>query len=82
MNEGLQIVLVGHFHGLVRRIDPLHRQLQRLAAAHRAHSRSGGIDFLGFYAGWGEEGVFRFACEEGEVGHAIHPLLNELLKLL
>ena len=57
MDKGLQVVLVGHFHGVVRRIDPLNRQLQRLAAAHRAHGRSGGVDFFGFHAGRGEEGV-------------------------
>ena len=69
MDEGLEIVLVGHFHGLVRGIDPLDRQFQRLAAAHGAHGGSGGVDFLRFDAGGGKEGVVRLGLEKGEVGH-------------
>ena len=51
---------VGHLHGAVGGIDPLHRQLQRLPAAHRAHGGGGGIHTLGFYGGRGEHGVFGF----------------------
>ena len=69
MDEGLEIVLVGHFHGLVRGIDPLDRQFQRLAAAHGAHGGSGGVDFLRFDAGGGKEGVVRLRLEKGEVHH-------------
>ena len=71
MDEGLEIVLVGYFHGLVRGIDPLDRQFQRLAAAHRTHGRGSGVDFLRFDAGGGKEGVFGFRLEKGEVGHGI-----------
>ena len=60
VDKGLQVVLVGHFHGAVGGIDPLNRQFQRLAAADSAHGRSGGVDFFGFHAGRGEEGVFGF----------------------
>ena len=69
MQQGLQIVLVGHRDGLVRRIHPLHRQLQRLPTAHRAHGRGGGKHFLGFDGGRGKEGIFRFGGKIGEVGH-------------
>lgn len=50
MDQGLQVILVGHLHGLIRRIDPLNRQLQRLSAADSTHGRSGSIDLLGFHA--------------------------------
>ena len=42
---------VGHLHGIVGSIDPLHRQLQRLPAAHRAHGGRGGIHALGLCRG-------------------------------
>ena len=64
MQKGLQIVLVGHLHGVVGGIDPLHRQLQRFAAAHRTHGGRGGIDFLRLCGGRGEHGVFGFSLEE------------------
>ena len=69
MDEGLQVVLVGHAHGVVRGVHPPHRQLQRLAAAHGAQGRGGGINLLGFHAGGGKEGVGGDGLEEGEVGH-------------
>ena len=64
MDEGLQVILIGHFHGLVRGIDPLDRQFQRLAAAHGAHGGSGGVDFFRFHTGGGKEGVFRLGREK------------------
>ena len=82
MNEGLQIVLVGHFHGLVRRIDPLHRQLQRLAAAHRTHGRGRRIDFLGFHAGRSKEGIFAFFYKKKKIRHKNTPLKNTILRIL
>ena len=72
MDKGLQVILVGHFHGAVGGIDPLNRQFQRLAASHRAHGRGGGVDSFGFHAGRGEEGVFGFLLEEGEISHEIY----------
>ena len=50
-------------------IHPLHRQLQRLPAPHRAHRRGGGEHFLGFDGRIGKEGVFGAGGEIGEVGH-------------
>lgn len=44
MNQGLQIILKRKCHGPVCRIDPLHRQLQRLAAADGTHGRRSRID--------------------------------------
>src|SRR5699024_6891313 len=73
VDEGLQIVLVGHFHGLVRRIDPLHRQLQRLPAAHCAHGRGRSIDFLSFHTRRSKEGILGFLQEKREVGHDRSP---------
>ena len=46
MDQRLEVVLVGHLHGVVCRIDPLHRQLQRLPAAHGTHSRAGMVHLL------------------------------------
>ena len=69
MQQGLQVVLVGHRDGLVCRIHPLHRQLQRLPTPHRAHRRGGGEHFLGLDGRIGEEGVFGVGGEIGEVGH-------------
>ena len=60
-------------HGSVRRIHPLDRQLQRLAAAHRAHGRGGGVDFFGLDAGRGEKGVFFFLGKGRKVGHHHSP---------
>ena len=57
VQQGLQVVLVGHRDGLVCRIHPLHRQLQRLPAPHRAHRRRGGEHFLGLDGGRCEEGI-------------------------
>ena len=69
MQQGLQIVLVGHRDGLVCRIHPLHRQLQRLPTPHSAHGRGGGEHFLGFDGRISEEGIFGFCGKIGEVGH-------------
>ena len=69
MQQGLQIILVGHRDGLVRRIHPLHRQLQRLPTPHRAHGRGGGEHFLGFDGSRGKEGILGFGGKIGEVGH-------------
>ena len=57
MQKGLQIVLVGHLHGAVGSIDPLHRQFQCFPTAHRTHGRGGCIHPLGFYGGRGEHGA-------------------------
>ena len=72
MQQGLQVVLVGHRDGLVCRIYPLHRQLQRLPAPHRAHRRGGGEHFLGLDGRISEEGIFGAGGEIGEVGHKNH----------
>lgn len=81
MQQGLQVVLVGHRDSLVRRIHPLHRQLQRLPAPHRAHRRGGGEHFLGLDGSRCEEGVFGVGGEIGEVGHIItFPLFCTLKK--
>ena len=69
MQQGLQVVLVGHRNGFVCRIHPLHRQLQRLPTAHSAHGRGGGEHFLGLDGGRGKEGIFGAGGEIGEVGH-------------
>ena len=79
MNEGLQIVFVGHFHGLVRCIYPFYCQLQCLTAAYCTHGRSRNINFLSFHAGGGEEGIFSFGFEKGEVSHHI---ISSILFLL
>ena len=71
MQQGLQVVLVGHRDGLICRIHPLHRQLQRLPAPHCAHRRGGGEHFLGLDGRIGEEGIFGAGGEIGEVGHKI-----------
>lgn len=76
MDEGLQVVLVGHAHGVVRGVHPPHRQLQRLAAAHGAQGRGRGINLLGFHAGGGKEGVGGDGLEEGEVGHSVSSSLS------
>ena len=73
MQQGLQVVLVGHRDGFVCRIYPLHRQLQRLPAPHRAHRRGGGEHFLGLDGRIGEEGIFRSGGKIGEVGHGKAP---------
>ena len=73
MQEGLQVVLVGHRDGFVCRIHPLHRQLQRLPASHRAHRRGGGEHFLGLDGRISEEGVFGLGGKIGEVGHGKAP---------
>ena len=73
VQQGLQVVLVGHRDGLVCRIHPLHRQLQRLPAPHRAHRRGGGEHFLGLDGRIGEEGIFGAGGEIGEVGHGRAP---------
>ena len=75
VNQRLQVVLIGHLHGVICRVDPLHRQFQRLAAAHRTHGRSRSVDCLGFDAGRGKEGIFGFGLEEGEVSHRRSPHL-------
>ena len=69
VQQGLQVVLVGHRDGLICRIHPLHRQLQRLPTPHRAHRRGGGEHFLGLDGGRCKEGIFRVGGEIGEVGH-------------
>ena len=69
VQQGLQVVLVGHRDGFICRIHPLHRQLQRLPAPHRAHRRGGGEHFLGLDGRIGEEGIFGAGGEIGEVGH-------------
>ena len=69
MQQGLQVVLVGHRDGFVCRIHPLHRQLQRLPTPHRAHRRGGGEHFLGLDGRISEEGIFGAGGEIGEVGH-------------
>ena len=79
VNEGLQIVFVGHFHGLVRCIYPFYCQLQCLTAAYCTHGRSRNINFLSFHAGGGEEGIFSFGFEKGEVSHHI---ISSILFLL
>ena len=76
VQKGLQVVLVGHRDGLVCRIHPLHRQLQRLPAPHRAHRRGGGEHFLGLDGGIGKEGIFGMGGEIGEVGHENQLLFN------
>ena len=73
MQQGLQVILVGHRDGFVCRIHPLHRQLQRLPASHRAHRRGGEEHFLGLDGGIGEEGIFGMGGEIGEVGHGWAP---------
>lgn len=60
MDEGLQIVLIGHFYILVRRIDPLDRQFQRFPTTYGAHGGSGGVDFLCFHTGKRKQRVFFF----------------------
>ena len=73
VQQGLQVVLVGHRDGLVCRIHPLHRQLQRLPAPHRAHRRGGGEHFLGLDGSKRKHGIFRFGGKIGEVGHGKAP---------
>ena len=63
----------------VCRIHPLHRQLQRLPAPHRAHRRGGGEHFLGLDGRIGEEGIFGAGGEIGEVGHKNQLLYVERL---
>ena len=57
VDQGLEVVLVGHLHGVIGRIDPFDRQFQRLAAANRAHSRSRSIDFLRLNCGWSKQRI-------------------------
>ena len=71
MEQRLQVILVRHLHGVVRGVDPLHRQLQRLPAAHRAHGRGGRKYFLRLHRRRGKEGVGGLGCQEGEIGHGI-----------
>jgi hypothetical protein len=77
VQQGLQVVLVGHGDGLICRIHPLHRQLQRLPAPHRAHRRGGGEHFFGLDGGRCEHGVLGAGGEIGEVGHGRAPFYLE-----
>ena len=79
MQEGLQVVLVGHRDGFICRIHPLHRQLQRLPAPHRAHRRGGGEHFLSLDGGRCKHGIFGAGGEIGEVGHKITLLFSNPL---
>ena len=69
VDERLQVVLVGHLHRVVRGVDPLHRQLQRLPASDGTHGRSGGIHLLRLDRGGGKQCVFLVFIQKIEVGH-------------
>lgn len=71
-DQGFQIVLIGHLHGLVGGIHQLDSQLHGLAVAYRAQRQGRGIDLLRLHTGRGKEGVFGDLGEEGEVGHINH----------
>ena len=79
MDEGLQVVFIGHPHGGVGRVYPLHSQLQGFPAAHGAHGRGGGKDPFGLYGGGGEEGIFGDRLEEVEILHGITCLSAKVL---
>ena len=69
MDERHEIVLVGHIHGVVGSIDPLHRQLQSLPAAYGAHGRRGVVDTLRLYRRRAKHSVFIFLCQKAKIRH-------------
>ena len=69
MDQGLQIVLIRHHHGKVRRIHPLDRQLQRLSCTDGTHRRRGGEHLLRFDRRRCEECIFLFILEKFKIGH-------------
>ena len=60
MNQCLQIVFIGHLHGIVCGVDPLHRQLQRFPAANSAHGRRGNIHLFRFDRCRSKQNIFLF----------------------
>lgn len=60
MDQGLEVILIGHFDRIIRRIHPLHRQLQRFPAADRTHRRCRNIHLLRLNSSGGKQGIFFF----------------------
>ena len=71
MNEGREVVLVGHDERRIGRIYPLHRQFERLAAADGAHRGARRERALRLNARRREQGELRARFEKVEVhGHS------------
>ena len=67
MDQRLKVVLIRLLNRTVRRIHPLHRQLQSFPAPHRAHRRSRSINLLCLHRRRGKQGIFFFECQEAKV---------------
>lgn len=80
VDERGERILVGSLYALVDGIDPLHGQLQSLAAADDAHGGRRGKDLFRLHGGSGEHGELFAAVQKVEVGHTGTPILNVLIK--
>ena len=60
MDQCLQVILVRHLHGVIRGIDPFHRQFQCFSAADGTHGRCGNIHLFCLYCCRGKQCVFLF----------------------
>ena len=67
--QRLQIILIRHHHGKVRRIYPLNRQLQCLSCTDGTHRRRGGKHLLRFDRRRCEKCVLLFILEKFKIGH-------------
>ena len=73
VNQGLQVVFIGHFHGSVGGIDPFDCQLQSLPAAHGTHGRSGGIDFFRLGARRSKKSILGLCLKKCKIGQKMPP---------
>lgn len=84
VDERGEIVLIGSLYAVIDGIDPLHGQLQSLAAADDAHGGRRGKDLFRLHGGSGEQGELLAAVQKVEVGHTRTPfrLKKEYLTIL
>ena len=84
MDERGEIVPIGSLYALIDGIDPLHGQLQSLAAADDAHGGRRSKDLFRLHGGRGEQGELFAAVQKVEVGHTGIPfkLEKEYLTIL
>ena len=76
MDERGEIVLIGSLYAFIDGIDPLHGQLQSLAATDDAHGGRRGKDLFRLHGGRGEQGELLTAVQKVEVGHTGTPRHN------